>query len=182
MGSILGPPLRQSVLNANLVIEPSNADEPPAEGLGAPQPTKCSEIGDRVGEQCVGADLRDAQGRVIDLKTAAKTPTEIKSDYRFQVATYRQLLGEIVSGEARVDTLVKTKTAKLVQIGCTIDQSDVDSAEKPYPVVQRGIRGGFFTPNRSHYLRSRKCCGFRRECERQFSWRRRQRSAEQGAE
>ena len=113
-------------------------------------------------------DLLDAQGRVIDLKTAARTPSEISSDYRFQVATYRQLLGGIVTGEARVDTLVKTKTPKLVQIGCTIEQSDVDAVERLYPLVQRGIRGGFFAPNRSHYLCSRKYCGFWRECERQF--------------
>jgi hypothetical protein len=113
-------------------------------------------------------DLLDAQGCVIDLKTAARTPSEISSDYRFQVATYRQLLGGIVTGEARVDTLVKIKTPKLVQIGCTIDQSDVTAVEQLYPVVQRGIRGGFFAPNRSHYLCSRKYCGFWRECERQF--------------
>jgi len=113
-------------------------------------------------------DLLDAQGRVIDLKTAARTPSEISSDYRFQVATYRQLLGGIVTGEARVDTLVKTKTPKLVQIGCTIDRSDVDAIERLYPLVQRGIRGGFFAANRSHYLCSRKYCGFWRECERQF--------------
>jgi hypothetical protein len=113
-------------------------------------------------------DLLDARGRVIDLKTAARKPSEISSDYRFQVATYRQLLGGIVTGEARVDTLVKTKTPQLVQIGCTIEQSDVDAVEKLYPVVQRGIRGGFFAPNRSHYMCSRKYCAFWRECERQF--------------
>jgi len=67
-------------------------------------------------------DLLDSEGRVIDLKTAARSPSEISSDYRFQVATYRQLLGGIVTGEARVDTLVKTKTPKLVQLSCTIDQ------------------------------------------------------------
>jgi len=88
--------------------------------------------------------MLDAEGRVIDLKTAARTPSEISTDYRFQVATYRQLLGGIVTGEARVDTLVKTKTPKLVQMSCTIDQSDVDSVNALYPVVQRGIRGGFF--------------------------------------
>ena len=72
-------------------------------------------------------DLLDVQGRVIDLKTAARKPSEISSDYRFQVATYRQLLGSIVTGEARVDTLVKTKTPQLTQMSCTIDQSDVAS-------------------------------------------------------
>jgi len=113
-------------------------------------------------------DLLDSEGRVIDLKTAARTPSEISTDYRFQVATYRQLLGGIVTGEARVDTLVKTKTPKLVQMSCTIDQGDIDSVNALYPVVQRGIRGGYFAPNRSHYLCSRKYCGFWRECQRQF--------------
>jgi hypothetical protein len=48
------------------------------------------------------------------------------------------------------------------------DRSQVDSVDRLYPVVQRGIRGGFFPPNCSHYLCSRKYCGFWRECERQF--------------
>jgi RecB family exonuclease len=113
-------------------------------------------------------DLLDTQGRIIDLKTAARKPSEISSDYRFQVATYRQLLGGIVTGEARVDTLVKTKTPQLVQIGCTVDQSDVEATEKLYPLVQRGIRGGFFPPNRASNLCSRKYCAFWRACERQF--------------
>jgi hypothetical protein len=65
-------------------------------------------------------------------------------------------VGGIVTGEARVDTLVKTKTPQLTQMSCTIDKTDVASVEKLYPLVQRGIRGGFFAPNRSHYLCSRK--------------------------
>ncbi len=63
---------------------------------------------------------------------------------------------------------MKTKTPQLVQISCTINKADVASVEKLYPVVQRGIRGGFFAPNRSHYLCSRKYCGFWRRCQQEF--------------
>src|SRR6202035_5228202 len=36
-------------------------------------------------------DLLDVDGRIIDLKTAARKPSGIESDYRFQIATYAQL-------------------------------------------------------------------------------------------
>lgn len=112
-------------------------------------------------------DLLDVHGDVLDLKTGARKPSEIGSDYRFQVATYAQLCPH-ASGTARVDTLVKTKTPQLIQLTCTIDQTDVDSTQKVYPVVQRGIRGGFFAPNRGSNLCSRKYCSFWRACERNF--------------
>jgi len=115
-------------------------------------------------------DLLDTQGRVVDLKTAARKPSEIGSDYRFQLATYRQICSE-ATGQARLDTLVKTKTPQLVQLTCTVDQMDVDATAKLYPVVQRGIRGQFFVPNRSHYLCSRKYCAAWRVCQTEFGGR-----------
>ncbi len=36
-------------------------------------------------------DLMDVNGRIIDLKTAARKPSGIESDYKFQIATYAQL-------------------------------------------------------------------------------------------
>ena len=36
-------------------------------------------------------DLLDVNGRIIDLKTAARKPSGIESDYKFQIATYTQL-------------------------------------------------------------------------------------------
>lgn len=115
-------------------------------------------------------DLLDTEGRVIDLKTAARKPSEISPDYRFQVATYCQLCPQ-ATGEARVDTLVKTKTPQLVQLTCAIDQTDVDQTQKIYPLVQQSIRAGIFLPNRGSNLCSRKYCGFWRACEREFGGR-----------
>lgn len=125
-------------------------------------------------------DLLDTSGRIIDIKTAARKPSRIKtpqgeqyevsSDYRFQVATYRQLEPR-ASGVARVDTLVKSKVPALVDQEITIDEADITATEKLYPLVQRGIRGGFFQPNRSHFMCSRKYCAFWRTCEREFGGR-----------
>jgi hypothetical protein len=112
-------------------------------------------------------DLLERDGRVRDLKTAARKPAEISPAYRLQVATYTQICPE-ASGAVCVDTLVKTKTPQLVQITCQIDQSDVDAVEKQYPLVQRGIRSGWFAPNRESNLCSRKYCAFWRSCQKTF--------------
>ena len=57
----------------------------------------------------IQVDVLDEEGRVVDVKTAARKPSGISPDYAFQLATYRQL-SPGASGEARLDTLVKTKT------------------------------------------------------------------------
>jgi hypothetical protein len=64
-------------------------------------------------------DLLDTSGRVIELKSAARKPSEVSPDHRFEVATYRALRPH-VSGEARVNTLVKTKTPQLVEMPYTV--------------------------------------------------------------
>jgi hypothetical protein len=112
-------------------------------------------------------DLMDTSGRIIDLKTAARKPSEIGSDYRFQVATYSQLMTG-ASGEARVDTLVKTKTPQLVQLTCQAEQSDMDATARLYPLVQQSIRAGVWLPNRGSNLCSRKYCSFWRACQDAF--------------
>lgn len=112
-------------------------------------------------------DLLDTTGRIIDLKSAAKKPTEISSDYRFQVATYIPLTPG-ASGEARVDTLVKTNKPQLISQTFSLDQSDVDATNRIYPLVQRAIRAQIFTPNRSHFMCSRRYCSFWRACEKEF--------------
>lgn len=112
-------------------------------------------------------DLLDDSGRIIDIKTGAKKPNEISSDYKFQVASYSQIC-DSASGHARVDTLVKTKSPQLVHLDCTIDQKDVDATQKLYPLVQNSIRADVWLPNRSHFMCSRRSCGFWRACEREF--------------
>ena len=112
-------------------------------------------------------DLLDVDGRIIDLKTAARKPSEIGSDHRFQVATYKRLSG-LATGAARITTLTKTKVPAIVNQDYTISAADEAAPEKLYPLVQKMIRAGNFSPNRSHFLCSRKYCGFWRACEREF--------------
>ena len=120
-------------------------------------------------------DLLDTTGRVIDLKTAAKSLSldkatsqyEVSNDYRFQVATYSQIC-PYASGEARVDTLVKTKTPKLVQQVVSVEEAYVQQTMRMYPVVQLAIRAGQFLPNRQSYMCSRHYCSFWRQCQADF--------------
>jgi len=116
-------------------------------------------------------DILDVHGTIIDLKTAAKSPSEISPDYKFQVATYRQLAGAMVNGEARVDTLVKNKTPKLVQLATTVEPCDLEATARLYPLAQRSIRAGHFLPNRSSRTCSRKYCAAWRECQEQWGGR-----------
>jgi hypothetical protein len=112
-------------------------------------------------------DLLDVDGRVVDVKTAARKPSGIAPDYAFQLATYRQITPG-ASGEARLDTLVKTKTVQLVRQSYTIGEQDIRATEVMYPLVQEGIRKGLYMPNRQSHTCSRRNCAFWRHCEREF--------------
>jgi hypothetical protein len=112
-------------------------------------------------------DLLDVHGRIIDVKTAARRPTTIAPDYAFQLATYRQITPG-ASGEARLDTLVKTKLAQLVPQAYTVGEQDLRATEVLYPLVQEGMRKGLYYPNRGSVLCSRRNCAFWRECEREY--------------
>ncbi len=112
-------------------------------------------------------DLLEEAGDVVDIKTAAKKPTEISSDYRMQIATYAQL-SDHTSGRARVDTLVKTKTPQLIQLTAQVEQPDIDATAKMYPLIQRHIRAGVWLPNRQSYMCSRKYCSAWRNCQADF--------------
>jgi PAS domain-containing protein len=83
-------------------------------------------------------DLMDGNGRIIDLKTAARKPSGIESDYRFRIATYAQLMPG-ASGEARLDTLVKTKTPAQVTQNLRVTQQDVLATTKLYPLAQQSM-------------------------------------------
>ena len=68
-------------------------------------------------------DQVDVDGRILDVKTAEKSPSGIGSDYAFQLATYRQILPG-ANGKARVDYLVNNKTPKLVTIEYEVSVTD----------------------------------------------------------
>jgi hypothetical protein len=112
-------------------------------------------------------DLLDEEGRVVDVKTAARRPSAISPDYAFQLATYSQITPG-ASGEARLDTLVKTKTVQLMQQTYTVGLQDLQATEVLYPLVQAGIASGLYFPNRQSLTCSRRHCCFWRHCEREF--------------
>ena len=112
-------------------------------------------------------DIVDVDGTIVDVKTAAKSPSGISSDYAFQLATYRQLL-PAANGKARLDTLVATKTPKLVKIEYEVTDADQRLTCSLYPRVREGIREGLYFPNRNSNLCSRKYCNFADACCKEF--------------
>jgi PD-(D/E)XK nuclease superfamily len=112
-------------------------------------------------------DLLDVNGRIIDLKTAARKPSGIESDYKFQIATYTQLTPG-ASGEARLDTLVKTKTPALVTQNFRVTEQDVLATTKLYPLAQQSMKSDRFMPNRLSLTCSRRNCSYWRHCEREW--------------
>jgi RecB family exonuclease len=112
-------------------------------------------------------DLLDREGRLVDIKTAARRPACVSSDYAFQLATYRQITPG-ASGEARLDTLVKTQRPQIVEHSYQIGEQDLRATTTLFPLVQEGMRSGLYHPNRQSMLCSRRHCPFWRECEQEF--------------
>ena len=112
-------------------------------------------------------DLLDAEGTLIDIKSAARRPSGVSPDYAFQLATYRQLTPG-ASGQVRLDTLVRTKTVQLVQHAYTVGAPDLLATQVLYPLAQEGVRSQLYYPNRQSILCSRKHCAFWRQCEKEF--------------
>ena len=112
-------------------------------------------------------DLIDVDGQIIDIKTAARKPSGIDVDHRFQIATYAQL-AEGASGRARVDTLVKTKTPGLVTHSFTVTEQDVLATKKLYPLAQQTMKSELYMPNRLSMACSRRNCCYWRQCEREL--------------
>ena len=111
-------------------------------------------------------DILDAEGRIIDIKTASHKPSKISGDHAFQLATYATLLADSVSGQTRIDSLVATKDPQLIQIEHTPGASGRKLVERMYPLVAEGIANGLFIPNRASTL----CgyCPYARECEAEY--------------
>jgi hypothetical protein len=110
-------------------------------------------------------DLIDVDGQIIDIKTAARKPSGIDVDHRFQIATYAQLVPG-ASGRARVDTLVKTKTPGLVSHSFSVTDGDILATNKLYPLAQQSMRSELYMPNRLSMACSRRNCPYWRQCER----------------
>jgi hypothetical protein len=113
-------------------------------------------------------DVLDVDGRIIDAKTAKAKPSEIRPSYRFQQATYVQLIGKHSNGECRLDTVTKTKTIAVYQQSFAIEDRDRTHLEKMYPLLQESMRSGLYVPNRSSYLCSKKNCPYAAHCVDQY--------------
>jgi PD-(D/E)XK nuclease superfamily len=115
-------------------------------------------------------DVRETSGRLRDIKTAARKPSGVSAQHAFQLATYLQIT-PAAANVAVVDTLVKTKVPQLVQIQHRIDDQEIRSTQRMYPLVQEAMRGGIYVPNRGSTLCSRKNCPFWRVCQEEFGGR-----------
>jgi hypothetical protein len=125
-------------------------------------------VGEIAGVRVQGwVDLLDVSGRIIDIKTSARKPNCIDPEYRFQIATYAQLTHG-ASGEARIDTLVKTKTPALVTQSFTVTEQDLLATRELYPLAQRVMRSELYMPNRLSLSCSRRNCSYWRNCEREW--------------
>jgi hypothetical protein len=91
----------------------------------------------------------------------------VSPDYAFQLATYRQITPG-ASGQARLDTLVRTKTVPLVRHDYTVSDQDLLATQVIYPLVQEGIPSGLYFLNRQSTLCSRRHCAYWRQCEKEF--------------
>lgn len=115
-------------------------------------------------------DVLDAEGRIIDCKTASRRPSGVSAEHALQLTTYAMITSG-ASGVCRLDTLTKTKTVQLVQQSHEVRQEERTLAEHLFPMVQDSIRDGVYLPRRNSTLCSRRYCGYWRECEREFGGR-----------
>ena len=112
-------------------------------------------------------DVLDVHGRVLEIKTAARKPSSISPEHRFQIATYAQLTPG-ATGDARIDTLVKTKTPGLVTQRFSVTDQDLLATRELYPMAQMAMRSELYMPNRTSINCSRRSCSFWRSCEQEW--------------
>jgi hypothetical protein len=112
-------------------------------------------------------DILDVNGRVIDLKTAKRSPSKIDAAQMIQLATYAAVTPGAV-GTIRVDTMVRNKTPKVVSFTGKLSARDFVAIERLYPLAQQGMKSGYAMPNRTSMLCSRRNCPYWRNCEREF--------------
>jgi RecB family exonuclease len=144
-------------------IEPAQIDGEPAIEMRV--------AGEIAGVKVRGiVDLLDANGRICDLKTAARKPSCVAADYAFQIATYAEIAPQ-VTGEAQLVTLVATKTPQLVTMTYRVSDADRQQARAIYPRAQDAMRAGAVLPNRGSNLCSRKHCNFWQACEAEYGGR-----------
>lgn len=110
-------------------------------------------------------DLVEDNGTIVDLKTAKTSPNGLSADHALQLATYATLRG---AEKVRIDTLVKTKSPRLVQMTRTLTAAHLEEPRKLFPLIQEAMQQGLYVPNRKSMLCSRRNCPFAAACEREF--------------
>ena len=151
LGSVM---LEKYLCEAAPLIQPAAVETPVAGSIG--------------GVKVRGyVDLLDAEGRIIDTKSALKPLKGISHDHALQLTSYA-MITPAASGACRLDTVTKGRTVSLSHKSFQIGPADRKYAETIYPMVQESIREGIFLPRRSGSLCSRKYCGYWRSCEREF--------------
>ena len=105
-------------------------------------------------------DIITAVG-VHEIKTSAKTPSEVSQDYLLQGSA--QVLATGIK-EVSFEYLVKTKTPKYVKIERTFNGSDQEFLLNIIAKVDATIKAGTFIPNRGSWLCSKRTCGYWQKC------------------
>lgn len=112
-------------------------------------------------------DLVEADGTLVELKTAARTFDTGSLERHLQLSTYA-LVRFLKTGEVpklRIDALLKTKTPRIDQLPATRTIEDLSWTARLIEAVAIAIRSGAFFPNPSYRCSE---CEFFAHCQ---SWR-----------
>jgi hypothetical protein len=112
-------------------------------------------------------DVLDEHGRILDLKTAKRSPSRIDHSQMIQLATYAAVTPG-ARGTVRVDTLVRNRSPRVVTFSGRLAERDFVAIERLYPLAQDGMRSGYYMPNRTSMMCSRRNCSYWRVCEKEF--------------
>jgi hypothetical protein len=115
-------------------------------------------------------DVLDVEGRLIDFKTASRRPSCGLARLRVP-ARHVQQITPGASGDVRIDSLVKTQTAQIVQQAVHSGEPDIRATQVLYPMAQKAMGTGMYCPNRQSMLCSQKHCSFWKQCESEFGGR-----------
>src|SRR5436190_13525702 len=110
---------------------------------------------------------RDERGTIIDLKTTGRTPSRVSAGNALQLATYARLTPD-ATGLVQLDSLVTTKTPKLVSLAYQVSDADIKLTETIYPSTQDSMRRGIYLPNRGSFFCSKANCPFTEACVQEF--------------
>jgi hypothetical protein len=113
-------------------------------------------------------DVIDTNGRIIDLKSASRTNREIKPGHVSQLAAYRILGPDIITGDCRIDQLIRKKDPEILPLEHQITNADMRLVRTIYPIAQAQMRSGLYIPNREANYCSRSQCGYWHACMQDF--------------